>query len=52
MESELSMLGVPGKLGKIPVHWCQEKKIKKKFLSLEAAQTANDQNLVSRNFRG
>jgi hypothetical protein len=24
----------------------------KKILSLEAAQTANDQNLVSRNFRG
>jgi hypothetical protein len=25
---------------------------KKKFLFLEAAQIANDQNLVSRNFRG
>jgi hypothetical protein len=25
----LSVLGVPGKLGKNLVHWCQEKKIKK-----------------------
>jgi hypothetical protein len=45
------VLGVPGKLGKNPVHKCQEIK-NKKFLSIKAAQTTNDQNLVSRNFRG
>jgi hypothetical protein len=25
----LSVIGVPGKLGKNPIHWCQEKKTKK-----------------------
>jgi hypothetical protein len=25
------VLGVPGKLGKNPVHWCQEKNYKKKI---------------------
>jgi hypothetical protein len=47
IELELDVLGVAGKLGKNPVHRC-----KKKILSLEVAQTTNDQNLVSRNFRG
>jgi hypothetical protein len=50
-EVELSMLGVAGKLGKNPVHGCP-KKNQIFFLFLEVAQTMNNQNLASRNFRG
>jgi hypothetical protein len=50
-KSELSVFGVARKLGKNLVYGCQILFFKE-FLSLEAAQIANDQNLVSRNFRG
>jgi hypothetical protein len=49
MESELGALGVHGKLIKYVVHLSKKKK-RKKIIFL--AQTAIDQFLVSRNFRG
>jgi hypothetical protein len=50
MELELGVLGVHGKLVKYVV---QKKKLKKKlFFFTQAIQTAIDQFLVSRNFRG
>jgi hypothetical protein len=53
MESELDVCGVPGKLVKYVVHFSKRKKIEKKmFFFTQAAQTAIDQFLVSRNFRG
>jgi hypothetical protein len=52
-ESELDVLGVHGKLVKYVVHSSKRKKIEKKlFFFTQAAQTAIDQFLVSRNFRG
>jgi hypothetical protein len=52
-ESELGMLGVHGKLAKHVVHSSKKNKIEKKlFFFTQAAQTAIDQFLVSRNFRG
>jgi hypothetical protein len=53
MESELSVLGVLGKLVKYVVYSLKRKKIEKKlFFFTQAVQTAIDQFLVSRNFRG
>jgi hypothetical protein len=50
MELEFDVLGVHGKLVKYVV---QKKKLKKKlFFFTQAIQTAIDQFLVSRNFRG
>ena len=51
-ESELEVLGVYGKLVKYVVHSSKRKKFKKLFFFSQAAQTAIDQFLVSRNFRG
>jgi hypothetical protein len=51
-ESELGVLGVHRKLVKYIVHWSKEKTEKKLFFITQAAQTAIDQFLVSRNFRG
>jgi hypothetical protein len=51
-ESELDMLGVHGKLVKYVVHSSKEKIEKKKKFFTQAAQTAINQFLVSRNFRG
>jgi hypothetical protein len=52
-ESELGVLGVHGKLVKYVVH-SFKRKGKKKFKNffIQAVQTAIDQFLVSRNFRG
>jgi hypothetical protein len=52
MESELGMLGVQGKLVKYVVHSSKRKNSKKLSFFTQAAQTAIDQFLVSRNFRG
>jgi hypothetical protein len=51
-ESELDVLGVHGKLVKYIVHSSKRKNLKKKNFFTQAAQTAIDQFLVSRNFRG
>jgi hypothetical protein len=51
-ESEFDMLGVHGKLVKYVVHLSKEKIDFLKFFFTQAAQTAIDQFLVSRNFRG
>jgi hypothetical protein len=51
-ESELGVLGVHGKLVKYVVHLSKRKKFKKLFFFTQAAQTAIDQFLVLRNFRG
>jgi hypothetical protein len=52
-ELELDVLGVHGKLVKYVVHSSKKEKIEKKLLFFtQAAQTAIDQVLVSRNFRG
>jgi hypothetical protein len=51
-ESELDVLGAHGKLVKYVVHSCKKKIEKKLFFFTQAAQTAIDQFLVSRNFRG
>jgi hypothetical protein len=51
-ESELGVLGIHGKLVKYVVHLSRRKKLKKLFFFTQAAQTAIDQFLVSRNFRG
>jgi hypothetical protein len=51
-ESELDLLGVHGKLVKYVVHLSKRKNWKKLFFFTQAAQTAIDQFLVSRNFRG
>jgi hypothetical protein len=52
IESELSLLGVHGKLVKYVVHSSKRKIEKKIFFFTQAAQTTIDQFLVSRNFRG
>jgi hypothetical protein len=51
-ELELGMLGVHGKLVKYVVQLSKEKIEKCLFFFTQAAQTAIDQFLVSRNFRG
>jgi hypothetical protein len=51
MESELGVLGVHGKLVKYVIHLSKKKIEKKLFFFTQAAQTAIDQFLVSRNFR-
>jgi hypothetical protein len=51
-ESELGVLGVHGKLVKYVVHSSKKKIEKNLFFFTQAAQTAIDQFLVSRNFRG
>jgi hypothetical protein len=51
-KSELGMLGVHGKLVKYVVHSSKRKNSKKNIFFTQAAQTAIDQFLVSRNFRG
>jgi hypothetical protein len=51
-ELELGMLGVYGKLVKYVVHSSKRKIEKNIFFFTQAAQTAIDQFLVSRNFRG
>jgi hypothetical protein len=51
-ESELDMLGVHGKLVKYVVHLSKKKIEFFSFFFTQAAQTATDQFLVSRNFRG
>jgi hypothetical protein len=51
-ESELDVLGVYGKLVKYVVQSSKRKNGKKIFFLTQAAQTAIDQFLVSRNFRG
>jgi hypothetical protein len=51
-ESELDVLGVHGKLVKYVVQSSKRKIEKKLFFFTQAAQTAIDQFLVSRNFRG
>jgi hypothetical protein len=51
-ESELGVLGVHGKLVKYVVYTSKKKFEKNMFFFTEAAQTAIDQFLVSRNFRG
>jgi hypothetical protein len=51
-ESELDVLGVHGKLVKYLVHSSKRKNWKKLLFFTEAAQTATDEFLVSRNFRG
>jgi hypothetical protein len=48
---ELDVLGVHGKLVKYLVHSSKRKIEKKLFFFTQAAQTAIDQFLVSRNFR-
>jgi hypothetical protein len=50
--SEMGVLGVHGKLVKYVVHSSKKKIEKKLFFFTQAAQTAIDQFLVSRNFRG
>jgi hypothetical protein len=52
MELELGVLGVHGKLVKYVVHPSKRKNLKKLFFFTQAAQTAIDQFLVSRNFTG
>jgi hypothetical protein len=49
---ELGVLGVHEKLVKYVVHSFKEKIEKNLFFFTQAAQTAIDQFLVSRNFRG
>jgi hypothetical protein len=51
-ESELGVLGVHGKLVKYVVHSSKKKIEKKIYFFAQTAQTAIDQFLVSRNFRG
>jgi hypothetical protein len=51
-ESEFDMFGVHGKLVKYVVQSFKRKIEKKWFFFTQAAQTAIDQFLVSRNFRG
>jgi hypothetical protein len=51
-ELEFEVLGVHGKLVKYVVHSSKRKNWKKKNFFTHAAQTAIDQFLVSRNFRG
>jgi hypothetical protein len=51
-ESELGVLDVHGKLVKYVVHSSKRKNQKNMFFFTQAAQTAIDQFLVSRNFRG
>jgi hypothetical protein len=51
-ELELGVPGVHGKLAKYVVQLSKIKKTKKIFFFTQAAQTAIDQFLVSRNFRG
>jgi hypothetical protein len=51
-ESELDVLGVHGKLVKYVVHSSKRKNGKKIKFFTRAAQTAIDEFLVSRNFRG
>jgi hypothetical protein len=51
-ELEFDVLGVHGKLVKYVVHLSKEKIEKKLFFFTQAAQTAINQFLVSRNFRG
>jgi hypothetical protein len=51
-ELELDVLGVQGKLVKYLVHSSKEKIEKNNNFLTQAAQTAIDQFLVSRNFRG
>jgi hypothetical protein len=50
-ESELGVFGVHGKLVKYVVHLSKRKIEKSLFFFIQAAQTAIDQFLVSRNFR-
>jgi hypothetical protein len=50
-ELELDVLGVHGKLVKYVVRSSKRKNWKKIFFFTQAAQTTNDQFLVSRNFR-
>jgi hypothetical protein len=50
-ESRLDVLGIHGKLVKYVVHSSKRKNWKKLFFFIEAAQTAINQFLVSRNFR-
>jgi hypothetical protein len=53
IESELGVLGIHGKLVKYVVHSSKGKKKKLKlFFFTQAGQTAIDQFLVSKNFRG
>jgi hypothetical protein len=52
MESELGVLGVHRKLVKYVVHSSKKEIEKKLFFFTQAAQTAIDHFLVSRNFRG
>jgi hypothetical protein len=49
---ELDVLGVHGKLVKYVVHSSKKKIEKNLFFFTQAAQTAINQFLVSRNFRG
>jgi hypothetical protein len=51
-ELELDVLGVHGKLVKYVAHLSKRKIEKKLFFFTQATQTAIDQFLVSRNFRG
>jgi hypothetical protein len=51
-ELELDVLGVHGKLVKFVAHLSKRKIEKKLFFFTQATQTAIDQFLVSRNFRG
>jgi hypothetical protein len=51
-ESELDVLGIHGKLVKYVVHSSKRKIEKELFFFTQTAQTAIDQFLVSRNFRG
>jgi hypothetical protein len=49
---ELDVLGIFGKLVKYVVHLSKRKNWKKLFFFIHVAQTAIDQFLISRNFRG
>jgi hypothetical protein len=51
-ESKLDVFGVYRKLVKYVVHLSKRTKLKNIFFFTQAAQTAIDQFLVSRNFRG
>jgi hypothetical protein len=53
IESEFDVRGVVRKLEKDAAHLSKRRrKKKKKYFSSQATQTANDQSLVLRNFRG
>jgi hypothetical protein len=51
-ELELGVLGIPEKLVKYVVHSSKRKNRKKIIFLTQVAQTAIDEFLVSRNFRG